>query len=274
MDTLSLISAVLSVLGAVVAGVMTTWSARKASMLEHRLAEQRHQESKAEQAKEVLSRYREPLLLAAFSLQSRLHNAVSGVYFMNFLDHDDVDERRYARDYTVYVLAEYLCWVEILRREMRFLDLGDDESNRAFTRHLSAVTNELSTLRHPLPHFRLFRGQQRAIGELCMVSGANGRSDSITYPAFCTRIDGEPEFQRWFGRLRTDVDEIVTQRRSGSPDGNVRLLRTQHALIDLIDFLDPDRTRVPDDRAKLREPVADQGSGTGTAPAQAAPTGA
>ncbi|MDI1462168.1 hypothetical protein QEZ54_14455 [Catellatospora sp. KI3] len=267
MDTLSLVSAILSVLGAVVAGVMTTWSAKRATVFEHRLAEQRHLETKAEQAQEVLSRYREPLLLAAFSLQSRLHNAFGGDYFLHFLDHDDDSERRYARDYTVYVLAEYLCWVEIIRREMRFLDLGDDESNRAFTRHLGAVSTQLSTLKYPLPHFRLFRGQQRALGELCMVNGANGRSDSITYPAFCSRLDTEPEFRHWFARLREDVDEIVKLRRVGSPDGNIRLLRIQHALIDLIDFLDPARTRIPDDRAKLVEQA-------GSVPAQGAAAGA
>lgn len=246
MDVVSIISAVLSVLGAIVAGVMTTWSARKSSMLEHALAEQRHRESKAEQAQEVLSRYREPLLLAAFNLQTRLHNAVGGDYLPRYLRHEDSDERRYARDYTVYVLAEYLCWVEIIRRELRFLDLGDDESNRTFNRHLMAVGKMFSTMRFP-QHFRLFKGQQRAIGELVMVAGANGRSDSMTYPAFCSRLDNDAEFGRWFARLRSDVDEVVAHDRAG----NERLLRAQHALIDLIDFLDPSHARIPQNRAKL-----------------------
>ncbi|BCJ73279.1 hypothetical protein CS0771_28230 [Catellatospora sp. IY07-71] len=246
MDLVSIVSAALSVLGAIVAGVMTTWSARKSSMLEHALAEQRHRESKAEQAAEVLSRYREPLLLAAFNLQTRLHNAVSGDYLTNFLRHEDPDESRYARDYTVYVLAEYLCWVEIIRRELRFLDLGDEESNRTFNRHLVAVGQKFSTQQFP-QQFRLFKGQQRAVGELLMVTGVNGRTDSMTYPAFCSRLDNDPEFARWFTRLRADVDVIV----DSDPVGNERLLRAQHALIDLIDFLDPARTRIPEHRAKL-----------------------
>ncbi|MEV4413811.1 hypothetical protein [Catellatospora sp. NPDC049609] len=246
MDLVTVISAALSVLGAIVAGVMTTWSARKSSMLEHALAEQRHRESKAEQAQEVISRYREPLLLAAYNLQTRLHNAVGGDYLPNYLHHEDEDERRYARDYTVYILAEYLCWVEIIRRELRFLDLGDEESNRTFNRHLVEVGQKFSTQQYP-SHFRLFKGQQRAVGELLMVTGANGRTDSMTYPAFCSRLDNDPEFARWFTRLRKDVDDIVA---SDLP-GNARLLRAQHALIDLIDFLDPTRTRIPENRAKL-----------------------
>jgi hypothetical protein len=244
-DIVTIVAAALSVLGAVVAGVMTTWSARKASMLQHQLAAERHEATKAEQAQEILSRYREPLLLAAFNLQSRLHNAVGGNYLHIFLDHEDEDERRYARDYTVYVLADYFCWVEIIRREMRFLDLGDGDSNRTFNKHLTIVGSEFSTLNYA-NHFRLFKGQQRAMGELLMVTG-NGRADSMTYPAFCSRLDNDAEFRRWFRRPLEDVTEIVRNDRYG----NERLLRAQRALIDLIDFLDPGRDRLPEHRAKL-----------------------
>ncbi|MEU8076814.1 hypothetical protein AB0B31_15335 [Catellatospora citrea] len=247
-DIVTVVSAALSVLGAIIAGVMTTWSARRNAMFEHRLAAERHEASKAEQAQEVISRYREPLLLAAFNLQSRLHNAVGGTYLAEYLNHEDEDERRYARDYTVYVLADYLCWVEIIRRDLRFLDLGDEDSNRTFNRHLTLVGTAFSSLKLPGTHFRLFKGQQRAIGEL-LIETAGGRADSMTYPAFCARLDQSLEFRRWFRRLLDDVAEIVAHDRAG----NERLLRAQHALIDLIDFLDPARTRLPDDRAKLVE---------------------
>ena len=43
-----------------------------------------------------------------------------------YLGPDDAVDQRYARDYTVYVLAEYLCWAEIIRRDLRFLDLSLD----------------------------------------------------------------------------------------------------------------------------------------------------
>ncbi|WP_144126174.1 hypothetical protein [Catellatospora sichuanensis] len=262
-DIVTVVSAALSVLGAIVAGVMTTWSARRNAMFEHRLAAERHEASKAEQAQEVISRYREPLLLAAFNLQSRLHNAVGGVYLPEYLNHEDEDERRYARDYTVYVLADYFCWVEIIRRDLRFLDLGDEGSNRTFNRHLTLVGSAFASLKLPGTHFRLFKGQQRAIGELMIVT-ANGRADSLTYPAFCSQLDNNDEFRRWFRRLVDDVAEVVVHDWAG----NERLVRAQHALIDLIDFLDPSRTRLPDDRAKLIEP---RPSAEPAAGAQAAP---
>ena len=51
----------------------------------------------------------------------------------------DADLERYARDYTIYVLAEYLCWAEIVRRDLRFLDLASEERNREFVRLLEVI---------------------------------------------------------------------------------------------------------------------------------------
>lgn len=250
MDFLTIASAVLSVLGAIVAGVMTTWSAQRSRKLEHALEAERRRESKAEQTEEVISRYREPLLLAAQSLQGRLYNGVVGGYLEKYLHCGDLDEERYARDFTVYVYAEYLCWVEIIRRELRFLDLGNEQRNRMFNDHLQAVGNTFSSQRIPHGHFRLFRGQQRAIGELMMVVNGNGRADCMTYPAFCAQLDKDEEFERWFNRLRADVDAIAAH----DVMGNTRLVHAQRALIDVIDFLDPDQVRISADRTKLPDP--------------------
>ena len=77
-------------------------------------------------AERILQQYRDPLLDAAHTLQGRLFNIMAQNFLGMYLNHPDPEERRYARDYTVYAIAEYLCWVEILRRELRFHDLGDD----------------------------------------------------------------------------------------------------------------------------------------------------
>jgi hypothetical protein len=140
----------------------------------------------------------------------------------------------------VYVFGEYLCWVEIIRRELRMLDLGDEERNREFQRTLEAIHRAISTQAVPQPHLRLFRGQQRALGELMMVVPAHGRADCMTYPAFCARLDGDPEFAWWFHRLRADIDAIAAHDKTA----NARLVNMQRALIDLIDFLDPTRVRL------------------------------
>jgi hypothetical protein len=249
-NLIGILSAVVSVLGAIVAGVMTSWSSRKARLFEANLEREQHEQSKAEQSAQVLSRYREPLLLAANSLQSRLFNAVRDEYLPVYLHCGDPEQERYARDFTVYTLAEYLCWVEIIRRELRFLDLGAVEENREFTKRLLAVTNTLSGQAFDLPHFRLFRGQQRALGELMMHPADNGRHDCITYPEFTRRLDEDLRFRSWFERLLADVDGIADNDLAG----NDRIIQAQWALIDLIDFLDPDFARLGADyREKFKE---------------------
>jgi hypothetical protein len=243
---LAVSSAVLSILAALVSGLM----AQRSSRLEHRLQLERHRQSKAEQTEEIISRYREPLLLAANSLQSRFHNGVGGDYLHRFLHCGDPEEERYARDFTVYALAEYLCWVEIIRRDLRFLDLGSEGQTRDFNRHLEGVSRIfLDIHEHLQPQFRLFRGQQRAIGELMMVHNPGGGTDCLSYPAFISKLDKDKEFAKWFERLLKDVDTFVTQ----DWNGNLRQVHIQWALVDLIDFLDPHRIRLTQNREKLAE---------------------
>src|SRR6266498_1902375 len=163
----AVVSAAVSLGSAVLAGWMTTWSVQRTRRYESLIEAQERAQTKAEQAEAVLSRYREPLLGAAHSLQARLYNIVQQNFLVAYLGPDDAVDERYARDYTVYVLAEYLCWAEIIRRDMRFLDLGSEEGNRELVRKLNATHGAIGNERRPRA-LRLFRGEQRAIGELMM----------------------------------------------------------------------------------------------------------
>jgi heme exporter protein D len=231
-------SAVVSLLSVLV----TTLSARRVTLLQYRLEQARHLQTKAELAEQLLSRYREPLLWSAHALQGRLFNAVRPGFLSTFLHSGDPDDERYTRDYTVYVLADYLCWVEIIRRDLQFLDLGDVERNKRFFGFLDRMTQIVAALDVPSP-LRLFRGQQRAIGELLLIrveDSTGTRYESMGYAEFCERLDTDARFASWFNRLRTDVDVISTS----DYDGNARLVRMQHEMIALIDFLDPDHARL------------------------------
>jgi hypothetical protein len=241
--TVAVVSAVVSLLGAVLAGVMTSWSARRTKRYETLIENQQKAQSKAEQAEEILSRYREPLLNAAHDLQGRLYNIVKRAYLTEYLHCDDPDLERYARDYTIYTLAEYMCWAEIIRRDLRFLDLGGEAGNRELVRLLEATQGAISYEGGSRP-LRLFRGEQRAIGELMMTpvrDADSARFESLGYVAFCEKIDNDPTFQKWFRRLRDDVDAIVASDHSKQD----RLITLQNDLIDLINFLDPKGARLP-----------------------------
>jgi hypothetical protein len=76
-------------------------------------------QEKLEDADRLAVRFREPLLQAAFNLQSRLYNIVRLDFLHNFMAAEDAtpDEREYAVQNTVYLIGQYLGWLEVIRRE-------------------------------------------------------------------------------------------------------------------------------------------------------------
>src|SRR5258705_7337661 len=153
------------------AGLFSARANRRAKEFEYQLEKQRKYDDAAAVAERILHQYRDPLLDAAQTLQSRTANIVANDYLGKFLHCGLSEEERYARDYTVFAFAEYMCWVEIVRRELRFLDLGDVARNRQLLAHLTQAQLTLQSDRIQSP-FQLFRGRQRAIAELMMVPTA------------------------------------------------------------------------------------------------------
>lgn len=151
------------------------------------------------------------------------------------------------------MLAEYLGWVEILRRGVQFLDLGDVARNRRLVERLEVISTVLlADWQYPDSSFQVFRGQQRAMGELMMDPATPSEGmpfrQCIGYAAFVAKLEQEPSFARWFAKLEDDVQQLAADP---SPRYD-RLVALQHALIDLIDFLDDPPTRFPrEHRAKL-----------------------
>jgi hypothetical protein len=257
-----LIVAAASAVFSLAAGLFSARANRRAREFEYQLERQKKHDDAAEVAERILHQYRDPLLDAAQTLQSRSFNIVANGYLGSFLHCGEPEEEQYARRYTVFALAEYMCWVEIVRRELRFLDVGDTERNRQFMTRLTQtqVTLQSDRIRGP---FRVFRGRQRAIAELMMVpTGATEgpKNECIGYAAFCGRLDGDPDFARWFQRLLDDVDLLVDR------DNDQRLIQLQNDVVDLIDHLDPKVLRIPANfrnRLNLVSPIPVQPSPPG-----------
>lgn len=233
--------AVIAITVALVSGAVAVGNTVYTKSVDRRVKARERAETKAETLDALMSRYREPLLQTAFDLQSRIWNIIEGEFLDTYYFSERRDQGDYARDNTLYVFAEYLGWSEILRREVQFLDLGDEQRNREWNDLRDAVRRTLLTDDHP-PPFRVFNGQQRAIGELmlCPSSDADGRQACLGYAAFTSRLQ-KPEFATWFTSLREDLDLIARE-----PELHEERLRAlQAALIDLIDFLDQSGARLP-----------------------------
>ena len=210
--------------------------------LQDELEQRREQQSRAYVAQELMRTYHDPMLRSAIDLQSKLFNILKLHLLDKWYNNGTEVEKEYAIENTLYVIAEYLGWKEIVRREVQYIDLGNDEENRDLVLLIDSISE--SFLRNDLPEpFRIFRGEQRAIGELMMTSedGPN-RRECIGYARFL-EMQETMTFSRWFRKLRSDIDELAEGR--GDPG---RLVDLQNALIDLIGNLDPEGLKYPMDR--------------------------
>ncbi|RME56014.1 hypothetical protein D6779_11410 [Candidatus Parcubacteria bacterium] len=68
------------------------------------------------------------------------------------------------------------------------------------------------------------------------------------FAEFSTKLNN-PEFAKWFSKLKADIGSLA---KENNRDRERRLIALQHALVDLLDFLDPQKMRVP---AKLRQRI-------------------
>ncbi|MFD0821672.1 hypothetical protein ACFQ0D_25930, partial [Micromonospora zhanjiangensis] len=203
-----------------------------------------------QRSEQVLARYSEPLARAAFDLQSRLYN-IRGQGFLT----DERIPADYRRLSTLWLFGQFLAWLEIVRREVQVIDAGDVRRTTALQRHLFEVVDILATGGIGDPTFRVFRATQRAVGELMVVERGvddRHRSDSLGYGEFVRRFETEPQFAR-FG---DGLDRYVVRLVRGEPAGP-RISLAQRALIDLIDFVDPDWVRFPDPDERGRIPLPD-----------------
>lgn len=213
--------------------------------LQDELQQRRDQAGKAARLEEVVSRYRDPLLSAAFELQSRIYNFVLRG-FAGYLRAGDEDEKSYAVNSTLFVIAQYLAWTEALRRGVQFLDLGDVERSRELADRLENIRAAFSTDTDLHGPFRIFRNEQRAIGELMLEPTIEAQSGDapwqcMGFAAFCSALKQDQTFASWFARLSRDIRAFSGSKESGGE----RLAALQNYLINLVDFLDDPPLRFP-----------------------------
>jgi hypothetical protein len=196
------------------------------------------------QAEEVLKRYREPLAAAAFDLQSRLYNILALEFFDNFGEpHPRAEE---AVRTTLFRIAQYFGWTEILRRDIQFLSFPEADDTQRVTELQRNIAKSFLTDDYG-EELMIWGDEQRAIGELMIVE-EHGKVLCMGYARFRKECDGV--FAQWRERLRDDVIGEASHER---------MCEVQHLLCDLVETLDDKRVRYsPEDleRAEISRPEA------------------
>ena len=238
--TTELVIALVSAAVAIASAILTIWGQTKAARITADLDNLRRAEDRLAEREKSVARYREPLGRAAYDLQSRLYNILQQGLIRKYYDKGSDRERSYVVNNTVFLAAQYFAWTEIIRREIQFLDLGTDEKSRQLARLLDGIYSLWQTDKFG-PLFRVFAGEQRAIGE-CMISGGPGGDRCIGYAAFLNKDQKRKD--QLLDALKEDVRSFSTRL----PEVRPRLVALQNALIDLLNFLDPNHIRFPKER--------------------------
>lgn len=185
------------------------------------------------EAETVLQAYREPLVGAAFELQSRLYNILAPErdFVGRYLRSADPERRAVAMRTTLYVFAQYFGWIEIIRREIEFLRFPRTEQTREVARVVREIGETFLTDEYGTG-LMIWRVEQRGIGEQ-MISPLGQRPTCLGYASFLE--SKVPE------RLEA-VERGLLAMDDGSRE---RLTAIQHLALQLVRLLDPDHVRYP-----------------------------
>jgi hypothetical protein len=229
-DVVSIIIAVISLVGsAVTAGItgLVTLHSDRAKRLS--------------ESEKLVSKYRDPLLLASKELQSRLYNILETDFLVY---HEDRSLRDLVTLYTAFLVGQYFSWTYILRRKVQFLRFSTDKNNLKLVNTLEAIQDSFSSDKYGQEErfFMLWRGQQMAIGEI-MTTKEDGELFCIGYSTFTDKFKNENVyFREWFNPITEGIAQLLEARSQHVQLPANRLRRLQHLMIDLINILDPPRS--------------------------------
>ncbi|MDW4500134.1 hypothetical protein R5H30_19260 [Sulfitobacter sp. D35] len=237
-----MVSAAIGLLTALVLAIVNTGLSRQTESslrrMDARIDEEKSRRERLFEKQDIVARYRDPLLHAAFDLQSRIYNISEQGFLQRYLANGNDREQKYAVENTVFLVAQFLGWTELVRQDIRFMEMEEQEKTQALRKLQDGVYASFQTDALG-PVFRLFAGEQRAVGEL-MIRRETGGSHCLGYASFLT--GRPPEMDRWLDPLREDI-----QRYATSPVILCqRLVPIQHSLIDILALLDPGHVYFPE----------------------------
>lgn len=186
----------------------------------------------------VLKRYRHPLMNATNELQSRIYNICQQSFLQIFAHAGTEREREYGVLSTLFVIAQFFAWDEIIRREIQFIDEPESSNEVSLNQRLIAVRSRWAT-DSMVKTFRIFSIDQRAIGE-GMIERDGSNLSCIGYLEFTRRYLRDPES---FPQLRAFASELKHEESEYT-----RLVAVHGRLIDLLDSLDPTMRHFPAER--------------------------
>lgn len=168
------------------------------------------QASTEERIKNEIIRWANPILGAVKDLEGRLNNILQNQGFLALDKHPNANPNyqlnlnwSISYDYfmpsTLYYFAQYFCWVFLLLQELNWLIFKSQTDKDQFFQLINNVRDSLSSFSpsYFIPNnltgkdVQVFTLQQRAIGELLIVSDEKGKG-CMKYSEFQEKYEKEP----------------------------------------------------------------------------------
>lgn len=241
---------VVALISAVVALASATIAALSQQRIKSLEQAARKEESRS-QARIVLDRYRGPLLDAAWDLGDRLDNIIDRHFLSVYLA---TERQPVAITSTLFRVAQYFGWAEILRREVQLLRFEGAADTWRTAYFVSLVTRRFATDwydwpqahdqaeewipnydRRELPsrHLMLWQEEQRGIGERMIERNEAGRC--LGYASFVEH------YEDYFGGLFSGFEAHLQVK---GVERSLRLIELRDALARLVQQLDDEKRYV------------------------------
>jgi hypothetical protein len=189
--------------------------------------EEREEKSRSD-AQVVLDKYRGPLLAVATDLGRRIHHIRYQKFFVYTTSESGHDQQ--AKLTTLFRIAQYLGWCEILRTEVQFLPFKHEADTRLVAELIGDINWAFSSdAVNDESRGSLWAEEQRGIGELMVARNEGSSSTCHGYARFVK------EYHRCFASWMAGIADFVLNEKAPGSD---RLRLVQWGLFGLVKQLD------------------------------------
>jgi hypothetical protein len=211
-----------TVISASIAAAISLVVSFSVPFIQHKREEARRRKEIEEADRKDYASYRIPLQDAAIALRDRIGN----IRERNFLAYLDTPRGKVALKGTLFRFAHYFGWAEVRLKNVERARLEGITGENAVDKALAKVAKALSSDRRGQA-FMLWQDEQRAIGELMIISG-----QPMALRGFASFDEQyEAMFDAWMRAFAGDL-------RTAGTATNARLSDLQNALNDLIQLLE------------------------------------
>lgn len=169
---------------------------------------------------------------------------------------------RYYFSSTVYLLAQLISWIEVLKREQIFLDFATVKETRTFNAYLelfysilsySALTG--SDSERQSKNYWIYYHYLGGIGQSLFANKDDDKLRCVTFHEFCSKFkSGEDDFRSWMREIEALIVSLSVE------DNDVRWRRLQMlrlCLDQFLNFADPKMLRTTRNRMEPKDISAD-----------------